>query len=134
MFTSFRPGFKLALILAPCVFLLAFSVSTTTAAAGYNSHLRRYPYLTDVVNSYATINWGTDQSNSTGAVRWGKVGSESCTAHYQAASRTAIKVNNVAEYQWKAMLNLLPGAQYCYRVYLGSGLSTQVDLLGSDPA
>src|SRR4030095_14441618 len=45
-----------------------------------------------------------------------------------------ISVNGVAEYQWKAMLNLMPGMQYCYRVYLGSSPTSEVDLLGSDSA
>jgi hypothetical protein len=113
---------------------LLLKVTTTMAASGYSSHLRRYPYLTDVVNSYATINWGTDQFSSSGAVRWGKVGLESCTSHYAPASRVIVNVNGVAEYQWKAMLNLTPGAQYCYRVYLGSSPESEVDLLGTDAA
>lgn len=132
MYTPLRHATRLALVLSPLILLLAFSVSASSAATTYSSHLRRYPYLTDVVNSYATINWGTDQSLSTGAARWGKVGSESCTAHYAPASRTVVNVNGVAEYQWKALLNLLPGTQYCYRVYLGSSPSTEIDLLGSD--
>jgi len=114
--------------------LLVISVKATNsmAASGYSSHLRRYPYLTDVVNSYATINWGTDQYNSTSAVRWGKVGSESCTTHYVPASRVVVNVNGVAEYQWKALLNLAPGTQYCYRIYLGSSPANAIDLLGTD--
>ena len=105
---------------------------TTTAFA---SALRRYPYLTDVVNSadattgYATINWATDRSATTGAAVWGIVdGAGSCTpATSVTATRTALTVNSVAEYQWKAMLTLLPDTQYCYRITLGS-----LDLLGSD--
>ncbi len=129
----FRLTTKLAAILAASVLVLAVSaIPGAAASTTYSSHLRRYPYLTDVVNSYATINWGTDQYYSTGAVRWGKVGSESCTAHYAPASRAVVSVNGVGEYQWKAMLNLLPDAQYCYRVYLGSSPSTEIDLLGSD--
>src|SRR5258708_27846390 len=71
------------------VIWLSLKVTTSLAASGYSSHLRRYPYLTDVVNSYATINWGTDKTSSSGAVRWGIVGSESCTAHSLPASRVA---------------------------------------------
>jgi calcineurin-like phosphoesterase family protein len=111
---------------------LSLKVTTGLAAAGYSSALRRYPYLTDVVNSYATINWATDRTNSSGAVRWGKVGSESCTAHYTSASRVSLTVNGVPEYQWKALLDLAPGTQYCYRVYLGSSPANEVDLLGTD--
>ncbi|HEX8990496.1 MAG TPA: fibronectin type III domain-containing protein [Anaerolineales bacterium] len=107
--------------------------SSSHAANGYSPYLRRYPYLTDVVDSYATINWGTDRSNTTGGVRYGKAGSELCTAHYvPATTRAVINVNNVSEYQWSALLNLTPGTQYCYRVYLGSGSATEVDLLGTD--
>ena len=58
--------------------------SLTTSA--FTSALRRYPYLTDVVNSadattgYATINWATDRSATTGAAVWGTVdGAGSCT-------------------------------------------------------
>src|SRR5215207_654032 len=100
--------------------------------AASNPALRRYPYLTDVVGSYATINWGTDRSQTSGAVRFGQVGSESCTAHYVPATQTAISVNGALQYQWKAELELIPGTQYCYRVYLGSSPITEIDLLGSD--
>ena len=110
------------------------AASSGSAAASYSSQLRRYPYLTDVVGPYATINWGTDRSQTTGAVRYGKAGSESCTAHYMPATKTAITVNGASEYQWKALLTLTPGVQYCYRVYLGSSPVNQVDLLGSDSA
>ncbi len=116
------------LLLIPISF---FALARTSASTTYSSHLRRYPYLTDVVDKYATVSWGTDQSNYNAALRYGQVGSESCTAHYVQASRTAVTVNSVAEYQWKAMLSLVPGTQYCYRVYLGSGPS-EIDLLGSD--
>ncbi len=130
----FTPGIKLALILTPGIIFLFFQSSSGSAAGGYSVALRRYPYLTDTVGNYATINWATDQSNSNGAVRWGQVGVESCTAHYVPASRTLINVNGVSEFQWKAMLSLMPGTQYCYRIYSGSGPSTEIDLLGSDPA
>jgi hypothetical protein len=131
-----RTTLLLRLLVMPAA-LLALALTMTSsshAATGYSQYLRRYPYLTDVVNSYATINWATDRSDSTGGVRYGLVGSESCTAHYVPAVRTAVSVNKVAEWQWKAMLNLRPGAQYCYRVYLGSGPATEVDLLGTDPS
>src|ERR1051325_4416704 len=110
------------------------AASSGSASASYSAQLRRYPYLTDVVGSYATINWATDRTQTSGAVRFGKVGSESCTAHYVPATKTAITVNGVLEYQWKAMLDLAPGTQYCYRVYLGSSPVSEIDLLGSDSA
>jgi hypothetical protein len=96
-------------------------------ALAFTSSLRRYPYLTDVVGSSATVNWATDQSSTTGIVRWGKVGAESCTAHVTLASSTTLIVSQTVEYQWKAMLTLEPDTQYCYRVYLGD-----TDLLGAD--
>lgn len=113
-----------------------FGISAASAAppSSYSSALRRYPYLTDVVGSYATINWATDRSESSGLVRYGKVGSESCTAHTVIPTKAAISVNGVLEYQWKAQLTLDPGTQYCYRVYLGTSPANQIDLLGTDPA
>jgi chitodextrinase len=106
------------------VFLLFMALSGISSASGaplstYSPALRRYPYLTDVVSSYATINWATDRSDTSGLVRYGRVGAEACTAH---------------AYQWKAQLNLEPGTRYCYRVYLGTSPVSQIDLLGSDPA
>jgi hypothetical protein len=125
---------RVPLVSGLAIILIFTLASSSSAASSYSSHLRRYPYLTDTVISYATVNWATDRSNSSGGVRWGKVGSESCTAHYVPASRTAISVNTAGEFQWKALLDLTPGAQYCYRIYLGSSPETEVDLLGSDPA
>ena len=112
--------------------MVLWLASAPSSLAASNPALRRYPYLTDVVGQYATINWGTDRSQTSGAVRYGRVGSESCTAHYAPATKTAITVNSALQYQWRAQLNLLPGTQYCYRVYLGSSPVTEIDLLGSD--
>src|SRR5512134_7380 len=121
------------------VFLLLMALSGISSASSaplnsYSPALRRYPYLTDVVSSYATINWATDRSESSGGVRYGKVGTEACTAHYVIATKMPISVNGVFQYQWKAQLNLEPGVQYCYRVYLGTSPSGEIDLLGTDPA
>ncbi len=102
--------------------------STQAVVPGYNSALRRYPYLTDTVAQYATINWATDQSGTTGSAKFGAVSSGSCTPTESVnATRTGMSVNGVAEYQWKAQLTLTPDTEYCYRVYLGS-----TDLLGSN--
>ncbi|MBN2117998.1 MAG: DNRLRE domain-containing protein, partial [Anaerolineales bacterium] len=120
------------------VWLLSASVNLAarnfSPQLSYSSQLRRYPYLTDVVGPYATINWATDRSETSGGVRFGKVGSESCTAHYVPATKTPISVNGVLQYQWKALLELLPGTEYCYRVYLGTSPVNAIDLLGTDPA
>src|SRR5258706_16292136 len=65
--------------------------------------------------------------------RWAKVGRVVELVDKAAASATSINVNGAVEYQWKAMLNLVPGTQYCYRVYLRTGVANEIDLLGSDP-
>src|SRR5512140_1520378 len=118
-----------------CLFMVGFlviSTASSASASSFSSALKRYPYLTDVVGSSATINWATNRSQTSGAASYGKVGSESCTAHPVAATKTDISVNGVSEYQWKAQLNLQTGTPYCYRVYLGT--NPTIDLLGSDPA
>lgn len=95
------------------------------------TQLTRYPYLTDVVGSNATVNFGTDQSSDSAVVKWGQVGAESCTAHTTTATKTSIMVNGRGEYQWKAQLSpLRPDTAYCYRPYFGT---SQIDLLGSRP-
>ncbi len=107
------------------------------AAGSINVALRRYPYLTDVVNSsggtvgYATVNWATDRSATTGSARFGAVAPDgSCDPTTTVtATRTAITINSLPAYQWKALFDLLPGTSYCYRVDLAS-----IDLLGGDPA
>src|ERR1044071_52265 len=106
-------------VLLSLMTLFGISATSSSPLSSYHSALRRYPYLTDTVASYATINWATDRSETSGGVRFGKVGSEACSAHYVPATRTPITVNGVLEYQWKAQLsNLVPGTQYCYRIYL----------------
>jgi hypothetical protein len=112
-----------------CALLLMSFAAPVTATP--NQALRRYPYLTDLVGSYVTINWATDRSEEYAFVRWGKFGSESCDAHTTAAVRTNIQVNSILQYQWKAQLTLEPDTRYCYRVYLGA--DPALDLLGSDP-
>jgi uncharacterized repeat protein (TIGR01451 family) len=93
--------------------------------------LRRYPYLTDVVGSSATVNWSTENALTSGTLTWGKVGAESCTTNQAAAHRrTLITVNGVSEYQFQAKATgLEPSTRYCYRV-----LAETLDLLGSDPS
>ena len=129
---SFRV--KFAVVFLSLIALFGISATSNSVPSSYSPALRRYPYLTDTVGPYATINWATDRSETSGTVRFGKVGSEACTAHYVLATKTPISVNGVLEYQWKAQLNLVPGTQYCYRVYLGTSPVNEVDLLGSDPA
>jgi hypothetical protein len=100
------------------------------AQAAFASQLTRYPYLTDVTQGFATINWATDRSGTKGSITYGKVGTETCSAHKVSGSKTSIVVKSANEYQWKAKLTgLQPNSQYCYRVQLGT-----TDLLGSDPS
>jgi hypothetical protein len=94
--------------------------------------LKRYPYLTDVVGTSATVNWATDRSRSSGRVRYGRLGVESCTARAKSASRSSITVNGVSQYQWRASLSgLSPGARYCYRPEFGTNTPI-IDLLATD--
>jgi hypothetical protein len=129
-------SFSRKVVIAFLCIVTLFSISATPKSTqnAYSPVLRRYPYLTDVVGSYATINWATDRSDTSGLVRFGKVGAEACTAHTAIPTKTPISVNGVLQYQWKAQLNLEPGTRYCYRVYLGTSPVSQIDLLGSDPA
>ena len=125
---------KLVLLLVSLIALFGISAASMAPRASYSPALRRYPYLTDVVGKYATINWATDRSDTSGLLRYGKVGAEACTAHAVIPTKTPIFVNGSLQYQWKAQLELLPGTQYCYRVYLGTSPVSQIDLLGTDPA
>ena len=106
------------------------AVSGPAASATVASSLRRYPYLTDLVGGAVTVNWATTTAVSAGSVAYGRSGTEACTAHTVAATRTSITVGSTTEYQWKAQLSgLTQDAPYCYRVLGGS-----TDLLGSDPS
>lgn len=136
---SFSPTSAACLSVA-CAVLSALIVVVSGAVAADASlpspQLKRYPFLTDVVGSYATINWGTDRSGTEGVVKWGEVAAGSCTANSKSSAtsssvtKTSITVNSVSEYQWRARLSgLKADVQYCYRVYLGT-----VDLLGGDPS
>lgn len=104
------------------------SALTTSSVGGYLTALKRYPYLTDLVANYVTVNWGTDRSSTVGSVNWGSVGSDgSCNpTNVVTGIRTATSVNSVSQYQWKATLTLQADKTYCYRVYLNG-----TDLLGT---
>ncbi len=134
MHRQFSISRKVVVLFLFVIALFSIAASSKSPHNTYSPALRRYPYLTDVVGSYATINWATDRSDTSGSMRYGKVGAEACTAHAVIPTKTPISVNGVLQYQWKAQLNLEPGTQYCYRVYLGTSPVSQIDLLGSDPA
>jgi hypothetical protein len=119
---------------AGAVAAMLTSMLPASPASAYTTSLTRYPYLTDVVNAgsadNATVNWGTDTSQTTGYATYGLVGTEACTAHRANGSKTGITVNGVAESQWKAKITgLTPGASYCYRVFFSN---PTVDLLATD--
>jgi phosphodiesterase/alkaline phosphatase D-like protein len=118
-----------ALVLAVVAGTVLVGVEGThvpSAQAAIAPQLLRYPYLTDVVTTNATVNFATDTSGTKATVKYGRVGAESCVAHTQSASKTTISVQGQSEYQWKAKLSgLQANTLYCYRVFLGS-----TDLLG----
>jgi chitodextrinase len=117
----------LALAVGTIGVVTAQLAESPAAQAAVAQQLTRYPYLTDVVTTYATVNWATDRSQTTGSLKYGVVGSN-CATKTVSASKTAISVGTVSEYQWKAKLTgLQANTQYCYRVFLGT-----TDLLGSD--
>ena len=119
---SLRRGWRrrVAAVVAASVVVAVQLPTTPPVSAAVATQLRRYPYLTDVVAQYATINWATDRSLTTGRATYGIAGSESCTANTVTASRTAITVNGVGLYQWEANLALAPNTRYCYRVFGGT--------------
>jgi len=117
-----------------------------TPFAGYNSTLTRAPYVTDLTQTGADVNWATT-SSTPGKLDWGPLGD--CTAHvatvpaslpdsYPAAgtpsSITAPEFSVVSgsnEYQSTVVLTgLTASTTYCYRP-LGPG---SVDLLGTNPS
>jgi hypothetical protein len=113
---------------------LLCGLALPAAASAYAPQLKRYPYLTDVVGTTATVNWATDRSRSSGRLRYGREGVESCTARAVTATRSSITVNGVSEYQWRATVDgLAPGARYCYRPEFGT-VTPRIDLLDTDPS
>ena len=45
--------------------MLTFAGPATAGPTGYNSHLTRAPYLTDLVGRHVAINYATDRSATT---------------------------------------------------------------------
>jgi chitodextrinase len=99
--------------------------------SGFSPELRRYPYLTDVVGTSATVSWATAGSVTASALSWGVVG-QSCAQQRTAATGRPFTVNGVAEIQWTATFAVRPDTRYCYRIAAGPADAT--DLLGSDPS
>ena len=80
MHRNFSLSRKVVVALLSFITLLSISATSPSPRNTYDPALRRYPYLTDVVASYATINWATDRSEMSGLVRYGKSGQEPCTS------------------------------------------------------
>lgn len=99
-------------------------------ASAYSAALRRYPYVSEVVGSSATVNWATDRSQATGTATWGALSDGQCTpSNSVSATRVSITVGSTSEYKWTVVLGFPGPGTYCYRVQLGG-----VDLLGTDPS
>ena len=80
------------LLLATLLVLVLATLYAARPALAYAGQLLRYPYLTDVVGGYATLNWGTDRSFTVGSATYGLAGRELCTAHRATGTKTAITV------------------------------------------
>ena len=105
-------------------------VPATPGGADFDSHLRRAPYLTDLVGLHVLVNWATDRTATTGSLQWGSVKNGTCVlSSTQAATRTPLTVGSLSEYQWKASLTLPSAGTYCYRPYLAA-----TDLLATNPS
>ncbi len=122
-------AWRYAVVLLTLAALAAMAWPSASAWA-YASSLRRYPYVSEVVGNSATVNWATDRSQSAGTVTWGVVTNGLCTPSSPVtATKVAIAVGSMSEYQWTASL-LFPGpGTYCYRIQLGGA-----DLLAADPS
>ena len=108
------------LLMVAAVVAVNWTTSSSSAAA-YSSALRRYPYISEVVGNSATLNWGTDRSQTTGGATWGAVSNGSCTpSNNVTPTRVGITVGTTSEYQWSAALAFPGPGTYCYRVQLGS--------------
>jgi fibronectin type 3 domain-containing protein len=104
---------------------------SATMSSGYDPHLTRAPYLTDLVGQHVAINFATDQSGTSASITYGAVdGTGSCSpATTASANRITIQVGTLFEYQWTAQVTLPATGSYCYRIYLGTS-----DLLAGNPS
>lgn len=133
---STRPGAGRRLraaVAAVAVFVAAVGAGLlgppAEAASGFDPHLARAPYLTDLTGLHVNVNWATDQSAPAGALQWGAVVNGACQlTNTQAAIRTTARIGTINRYQWKAPLALPAAGRYCYRPQLAG-----IDLLGTVP-
>ena len=135
-------------VLLPSATAAGPSPIAVTPFSGFNATLMRAPYVTDLTQTSADVNWATSVSNVTspGSLQWGPTGN--CTAHVtpvpanlpnsfpSAGTPSSITgsafsvVSGTNEYQSTVVLTgLSPSTKYCYRP-LGP---SSVDLLGSNP-
>src|ERR1022692_1279417 len=128
-----------------------------TPYAGFSSSLTRAPYVTDLTQTSAYVNWATN-SSSPGSLQVSPMGSGGCPAStatwstaanplpastqipYQASGSTATTTSwaftvvngagtSASEYQASVLVsNLSPGTNYCYAVF-SSDKAGATDLL-----
>ena len=111
------------------VLALIFNLLQPATAQAQAPTLLRYPYLTDVGATHTVVNFATNTVSPHPTVAWGPAG-QGCNQSVAAATASAITVNGVGEFQFRAQLNgLAANTQYCYRL-----LQAGVDLLGSAPS
>ena len=133
----------------------ADSPVTVTPYAGYNAILTRAPYVTDLTQTSASINWATSSATPGSVLASPAGGGSSCPASVTTWSISAASaptslpgpvnavnpvasasltsrqftVNGVSEYQNSVILTgLTAGTQYCYAVFSGD-TSGSVNLL-----
>jgi hypothetical protein len=117
--------------LVPLLVLAGLLAAPAAAqAAAFDPTLTRAPYLTDLVGTHVNVNWGTDQSASTGSLQWGAVTGGTCQlTNTLAVTPASVAVGTVTEYRWKASLDLPGSGTYCYRPWLAG-----TDLLATNPS
>src|SRR5690348_7838358 len=102
-----------------------FLVATPFSARGASPVLLRYPYLTDVAGSWATVSLATDTTSPAPVVSWG-LASGDCSAPPNSVAATYVTAFGTTDKQFKAHLTgLQPNTAYCYRL-----MQAGVDLLG----
>lgn len=97
---------------------------------GADPQLTRAPYLTDLGTTGVRVNWATT-TQSRGIVKYGPLGN--CTANtvQSAVLGSPTTINGVREYTNSvAVTGLSADTPYCYRIYTGG--TVQTDLLGTN--
>ncbi|HVB93461.1 MAG TPA: fibronectin type III domain-containing protein [Acidimicrobiales bacterium] len=134
--------------MAPAVTNAAAATDTpvpVTPYGGFNPALTRAPYVTDLSQTSADVNWATtNASPGPDTLEWGPSGSSCTTNHLAVPSSLPLSypaagtppsitgrqftVGSISERQSTAvMTGLTASTTYCYRVFSGS-----TDLLGSN--